>query len=80
MCEPFDGLNAGSNVSPHLRSLLPQPGKRDGDEARVSTHAVGVDVIETSSVCAEVLGKHPERFLRRVYTPAERGFLPGTGA
>ncbi|MDA0815075.1 MAG: holo-ACP synthase [Chloroflexi bacterium] len=42
----------------------------------VSTHAVGVDVIELERV-AKVLGKHPERFLRRVYTPAEQGFCRG---
>lgn len=42
----------------------------------MSTHAVGVDVIETQRV-GKVLGKHPERFLQRVYTPAEVGFCRG---
>jgi len=42
----------------------------------MSTHAVGIDLIETDRV-ARVLAKHPERFLRRVYTPAEVGFCRG---
>lgn len=44
--------------------------------ARVSTHAVGIDLIETDRV-ARVLGKHPERFITRVFTPAEAAFCRG---
>ncbi len=44
--------------------------------ARVSTHAVGIDLIEIERV-AKVLGKHPERFIQRVYTPAEAAFCRG---
>lgn len=36
----------------------------------MSTHAVGIDLIEIDRVAA-VLAKHPERFLRRVFTDAE---------
>lgn len=42
----------------------------------MSTHAVGIDIIETDRV-ARVLAKHPERFIRRVYTPAETAFCRG---
>lgn len=42
----------------------------------MSTHAVGIDLIETDRV-QRVLLKHPERFLRRVYTPAEVAFCRG---
>ena len=42
----------------------------------MSTHAVGVDVIETDRV-ERVLGKHPERFIKRVFTPAEAAFCRG---
>ena len=42
----------------------------------VSTHAVGVDMIETTRV-REVLEKHPERFLSRVFTPEEVAFCRG---
>ena len=42
----------------------------------MSGHAVGIDVIETDRV-ARVLAKHPERFLSRVFTPAEVGFCRG---
>jgi len=42
----------------------------------VTTHAVGIDMIEIDRV-RKVLEKHPERFLRRVYTPAERAFCRG---
>ena len=42
----------------------------------MSTHAVGIDVIELERV-ARVLAKHPERFLRRVFTPAEVAFCRG---
>ena len=38
--------------------------------------AVGIDVIVISRV-AKVLAKHPERFLRRVYTPEEVAFCRG---
>ena len=42
----------------------------------VSTHAVGIDVIEIDRV-GEVLARFPERFLARVYTPEERAFCRG---
>lgn len=42
----------------------------------MSTHAVGIDLIETDRV-RKVLEKHPERFIRRVYTPAEAAFCRG---
>lgn len=38
--------------------------------------AVGVDVIEIGRV-RRVLDRHPERFLRRVYTPEEVAFCRG---
>jgi holo-[acyl-carrier protein] synthase len=38
--------------------------------------AVGIDVIVISRV-KKVLAKHPERFLRRVYTPEEIAFCRG---
>ena len=42
----------------------------------MTTHAVGVDMIETSRV-QDVLSKHPERFLSRVFTPEEVAFCRG---
>jgi holo-[acyl-carrier protein] synthase len=42
----------------------------------MSTHAVGVDMIETTRV-RDVLAKHPERFLERVFTPEEVAFCRG---
>ncbi len=42
----------------------------------MTTHAVGIDMIEIERVRA-VLARHPERFLRRVYTPAEVAFCRG---
>ena len=42
----------------------------------VSTHAVGVDMIEIGRV-ARVLRRHPRRFLDRVYTPEEVAFCRG---
>ncbi|MCK9487264.1 MAG: holo-ACP synthase [Dehalococcoidia bacterium] len=42
----------------------------------MSTHAVGIDLIETDRV-ARVLAKHPERFIKRVFTPAEAAFCRG---
>ncbi|MDA0270074.1 MAG: holo-ACP synthase [Chloroflexi bacterium] len=42
----------------------------------MSTHAVGIDMIEIDRV-RKVLGKHPERFISRVYTPAEAAFCRG---
>jgi len=42
----------------------------------MSTHAVGVDMIETTRV-RDVLAKHPERFLSRVFTPEEVAFCRG---
>ncbi|MFA7295882.1 MAG: holo-ACP synthase [Dehalococcoidia bacterium] len=42
----------------------------------MSTHAVGVDMIETTRV-RDVLSKHPERFLSRVFTPEEVAFCRG---
>lgn len=38
--------------------------------------AVGIDVIVISRV-QKVLGKHPERFLKRVFTPEEVAFCRG---
>lgn len=46
------------------------------DSPAVSTHAVGIDLIETDRV-ARVLEKHPERFITRVFTPAEAAFCRG---
>ena len=42
----------------------------------MSTHAVGIDVIEIDRV-ARVIARHPERFLRRCFTPAEVAFCRG---
>ena len=42
----------------------------------VTTHAVGVDMIETDRV-RQVLARHPERFLTRVFTPEEVAFCRG---
>ena len=42
----------------------------------MTTHAVGIDMIEIDRVRA-VLARHPERFLRRVFTPAEVAFCRG---
>ena len=42
----------------------------------VSTHAVGVDMIEIARV-ARVLKRHPSRFLDRVFTPEEVAFCRG---
>ena len=42
----------------------------------VSTHAVGIDMIEIDRV-RKVLRRHPERFLARVYTPEEAAFCRG---
>ncbi len=42
----------------------------------MSTHAVGIDMIEIDRV-RRVLGRHPERFIRRVYTPEEAAFCRG---
>lgn len=42
----------------------------------MSTHAVGIDLIEIERV-AKVLEKHPERFIRRVFTPAEAAYCRG---
>jgi len=39
-------------------------------------YAVGIDAIEIARV-RRVLQRHPERFLRRVYTPEEVGFCRG---
>lgn len=39
-------------------------------------YAVGIDIIEIPRV-AKVLAKHPERFLRRVFTPEEVAFCRG---
>ncbi len=48
-----------------------------------ATHAVGVDMIEIPRV-QRVLERHPARFLKRVYTPAEvavcRGRVPELAA
>lgn len=42
----------------------------------MTTHAVGIDLIETDRV-QRVLEKHPERFIHRVYTPAEAAYCRG---
>jgi holo-[acyl-carrier protein] synthase len=42
----------------------------------MTTHSVGIDMIELDRVRA-VLRKHPERFIHRVYTPAEVAFCRG---
>jgi holo-[acyl-carrier protein] synthase len=42
----------------------------------MATHAVGIDVIEIDRV-REVLRRHPERFLARVFTPEEVAFCRG---
>ncbi|MDP2326788.1 MAG: holo-ACP synthase [Dehalococcoidia bacterium] len=42
----------------------------------MGTHAVGIDMIEIERV-RKVLGKHPERFITRVFTPAEAAFCRG---
>ncbi len=42
----------------------------------MASHAVGIDVIEIDRV-REVLRKHPERFLSRVFTPEEVAFCRG---
>ena len=39
----------------------------------MSTHAIGIDIIETDRV-RRVFQKHPIRFINRVYTPAEAAF------
>ena len=44
--------------------------------AAVSTHAVGVDMIEIGRVAA-VFERHPRRFLERVFTPEEAAFCRG---
>ena len=43
---------------------------------KAGSHAVGVDMIETDRV-GRVLARHPERFLKRVYTEAEIAFCRG---
>ena len=57
-----------------------------GDSSELSagaTHAVGVDMIEIERV-RRALERHPQRFLRRVYTPEEvavcRGRVPELAA
>ena len=42
----------------------------------MSTHAVGIDMIEIARV-ARVLSRHPQRFIERVYTPLEAAFCRG---
>lgn len=42
----------------------------------MSTHAIGIDLIEIDRVAA-VLEKHPERFIQRVFTNAEAAFCRG---
>ncbi len=39
-------------------------------------HAIGIDVVELDRV-EKVLKRHPERFLARVFTPAEVAFCRG---
>ena len=56
-----------------LDSRRPPQGHR---EDRIASHAVGIDMIEIERV-ARVLAKHPERFIERVFTPAEAAFCRG---
>ena len=59
---------------PHWAPHWPPPGAPAADAP--PTHAVGVDMIETDRV-GRVLRRHPERFIRRVYTPEEAAFCRG---
>src|SRR3990172_4699653 len=43
---------------------------------RMASHAVGIDMIEIERV-SRVLERSPERFIRRVFTPAEAAFCRG---
>ena len=54
---------------------LPLP-FREGGRGVGLQHAVGIDVIELDRV-QRLLERHPERFLARVYTPAEIAFCRG---
>ena len=49
---------------------------REGGQGVGLQHAVGIDVIELDRV-QRLLERHPERFLARVYTPAEIAFCRG---
>ena len=42
----------------------------------MATHAVGIDVVELDRL-AQLLRRHSQRFLDRVYTPAEQAFCRG---
>lgn len=42
----------------------------------MTSHAVGIDVVELDRV-QRVLARHPQRFLDRVFTPAEQRFCRG---
>ena len=42
----------------------------------MTTHSVGIDMIELDRV-RKVLAKYPERFIHRVFTPAEAAFCRG---
>ena len=42
----------------------------------MTQHAIGIDVVELDRV-QRLLRRHPERFLARVYTPAEQAFCRG---
>src|SRR3954470_15370004 len=48
----------------------------EGAYNRAMEYAVGIDAIEIARV-RRVLLRHPERFLRRVYTPEEVAFCRG---
>jgi holo-[acyl-carrier protein] synthase len=51
-------------------------GEGPGEGAATLLHATGIDVVELDRI-RRVLARHPERFLTRVYTPAEVAFCRG---
>ena len=65
-------LVALDDLSRHRESMPPRRAKF----RRMATHAVGIDMIEIERV-ERVLRRHPERFIRRVFTPAEAAFCRG---
>ncbi|MEX2445989.1 MAG: holo-ACP synthase [Dehalococcoidia bacterium] len=56
--------------------MLDSRGRKTHEGVPVSTHSVGIDMIEIERV-ARVLAKHPERFIQRVFTPLEAAFCRG---
>jgi holo-[acyl-carrier protein] synthase len=61
--------------SVELGSLLLLVGEGSGEGVTL-LHATGIDVVELDRI-ARVLKRHPERFLARVFTPAEADFCRG---